>query len=419
MAFPANRSTPLFAQRVPRGASRFDKPTLALGDAGHGSAPDTRNPLLYGLAVSMLLRGDAFTRTLRLYVQAAHPSTGVLTREEVTSLLRIDAAARRYTLQGILGVAPFGIAAFSASDFDAAARKIEFIVVARNATLEIEQRYEMYVRGTVPIAHCPESSECDFAFLKPLAKAGVRPFNNIMLRTDNTPVSFYFAQLDALIARVPSLPGILTGYSAHGTVGIEFNNAGACGVLSEGGQPACAALHCCCSIEFDLIEVELSDITTPAQNPLSGGSTIILNDVIDVVVTVPTVGSAECIGFDSLVVALPGLDTTGGVWSLFDPVQVGGFMPTATLDGAPVLPAFSQNAVDGGDGTGESGALDFTGIHIACGATLVLNFRLVARLLSGTEPVSMGAINFSDGGPCSPGADAGAHLPALKVAEVS
>lgn len=414
--YARNQSTPITVQRTPRAASRLDRPALALSDAGHGADPATQNPILYGLGATLVLRTNAYVRTFRVWVRAFDPDTSAYVQEEITANFIADAAVPgRHKLSGQAGVFPLAPSTMLQDDFSAPQR-IEFIITTRNASLEVTQRTEMWVVDDFPLARCPDAEDCDFALMQPISKAGVRIFENLVDRaaSENAPVSFFFGQLDALLAKVPTLSSVIPNYSADASVGVEFTNDGEmCGGQSVGGTPPCAALYCCCEIRGELVTYTLNDITTPSLNPITSGSSVNINDVIEIVATVPTTAAADCVGFDSLVVALPGLDTTGGYFSLYDPIQVGGFLPTVTRNGSPIVPSFSQHGIDGGDGSGHVGLLDFSAIPIICGDVIVITFRMRAVLMTSTVPVSMGALAFSDGGPCNPSGTA--PMPLLGV----
>ncbi len=415
MRFPRNASTPFVAQRTPRVSGRGDRPTLALHDAGHGQDPVERNPILYALGVTLNIQLDPFVRTWQAFVRAYSQSESAIVTEEITEyFVRDKSIPRRYSLNGPVGVFPLGNSDANASYYETTQR-IEIVVQTRNADLTNEQTYEFYVRAGNDLRHCPAAEGCDFALFSPISKAGVRIFENFITRTasENAPVSFFFGTLDLLLAAVPSLMSIIPNYSASATVGVEFGNSGECGPRSAGSTPSCASLRCCCEIQTDAVTITLRDITTSSD--ILPNATVTLNDVIEVLATIVTRGSVNCIGFLSLVVTLPGKDTNDGYWELDCPPSAGTFAPVVKRNGSTIAPVFKQDNVVNGTGSGNHATLDFAGIAIACGDTITVKFRVKAARATATNsiPQSIGPLGFSDGGPCNPNKHI--DLPGLEI----
>lgn len=418
--FPRNVSTAFIAQTVPRARARGDRQALALGDAGHGGAPETGNPLLYGLGGTLEFQLNAFVRTWSVFVEATFPNTNNTVREEITSFFSSDPdIPRRYRTSGALGVKPFGLDVVDRLDY-ANGLAITFILEMRNVALTTTVRREMIIRDGVLLDTCPTAEDCDFALFGPINKAGVRIFQNMVDRdaVENSPVSFHFDVLDKLIARVPDLETRVPNYSEFGTVGIEFHNdAGVCGPVSEGGIPAgCGSIDCCCEIHGTNISATYTNIST-GSTPVIPGTTVITQfDEIEVQLTIPTSGGVNCLGFDDLRITLPGLDSTGGLWNLYDPLQAGGFTPVVTVGGSPVSPTFSQDGQSGFTGTGNSVEIIFGSIPVACGEEIVVTYRMYPVTTSTPAVSEAGDVTFDTGqGPCSGGSNSTFHHPGIEV----
>lgn len=418
MRFPKNVSTPFTAQRTPRVAARSDRPTLALHDAGHGQDPTTRNPILYGLGVTLNIQLDPFVRSWVAYVRAYDPISSSIVSEDITSEFARDGAiTNRYKLSGPIGVFPLGNSNSEEDDYEDTQR-IEIIVESTNADLSTTQVFELYVKYGDEMSHCPSAEDCDFSVFSPLSKAGIRIFENFNDRDNvaNLPVSFFFETMDALLAAVPELASVIPGHSPEATVGIEFGNSGVCGPRSGGSAPNCGTLRCCCEIQESTITTEMTNISDGGAT-VTPGSAVALNDVIEVFVTIPTRGSAYCIGFESLIITIPGRDTTSGYWDLDCPPPNGTYAPIVQQNGNPIAPVFTQDGVVGGTGSFNHATLDFTGISIACGDEITIRFRVTAALVTPSNGVAqtIGPLEFSDGGPCNP--DMSTSLPTATIIE--
>lgn len=397
--FPRNVGTSFIAQRAPRSRARGDRQFLALHDAGHGSAPTENNPILWGLGGTLEIQLNPFVRTWSVFIEG---TLGVNTiREEITSFFTADPdIPRRWKAEGTIGVSPLGLTVFTDTDYSDA-KTLTLILQMTNVRITTEVRREIIIRSGVPVSHCPVAEDCDFELFEPINRRGIRIFENMVRREwdTNAPVSFMFTTMDILHGYVPELTSLIPFYDQFSTVGIEFHNDGTCGPQPEGGIPTgCDTLDCCCSIVPSSIHATYTNESQGGASITPGVSQINTFDVIEIILTIPTTGGANCVGFESLQITLPGLDTTGGKWNFFDPIQPGGFNPVVTLNGLPVSPTLIQDGVNGGSGSGNSAVLDFSVIPIECGQEIQVTFRMypvVADPSFETYPVL-----FNEGGPC-------------------
>ena len=408
MAFPHNPSSLTVVQRVPRHTARADRAYLPLNDGGHGSAPAERNPLFYGLGAELVLDFNAFVRTFQVFIEGTNPNTGVTEREEITSQFSQDKdITTRWRAPGAVGYAPeFALTSMSQATF-AAAQTLRYIVVMTNSTISTTTEYELVVQDDFPISVCPPidsglawdtdrttlsandlsaTNACDLQLMGALSKAGIRVFENLTCRdaTENVNVSFFFNQLDLLVARVDNFQALLPNYSATGTVGVEFamNDTTACGYVDSGSVgTACARIDCCCLLSHTLATVVVTNLNTAAV--VTGGSSVGIGHNLEFVVTVPTFGN--CSGFDNLQALIPGSDTTGGRYTLTS-------TPTATVGGAAAATTFTQAS------SGNSGTLDFTNT-VNCGSEIVITFTMAATMLTGTNLAwTPGFVQFTNPG---------------------
>lgn len=403
--FPRNISGSFLKQRIPRNHGRADRPQLALNDAGHGSDPEGRNPILWGLGATLNIELGAFVRSWAVTISAR--IGGVLLTEDITAYFQPDLRVpRRHFLPGICGVFPLGLPSLDEAAHEEAVT-YEVTLVTRNARLESRVSSAFIVRTSSDLRRCPSSEECDFTMLAALNKAGVRVFEDQLDREGgtNAPVSFFFHQLDLLVARVgaASWLNLFPDYDPDATVGIEFSNEeGACGPQGIDPISGCAGVPCCCYTSSDFINESYTNITA-GGGAIAAGSTVQINEVIEITVTIRFVGSVGCLPFDNLIITLPGVDTTGGRWTLFDPGIPGGFTPTVAVDGTPVSPSFRQDGLAGFQGSGNSAEILFDSVPVPCGSELQIVFRAYPSLVSQTSVSSIGPLTIANpNGACFP-----------------
>ncbi len=373
------------AQIRPRNFGTGDRVQLALSDAGHGGDVLDSNPTLYGLGVELELVLNPFARQFSATVETVDPADpDALVSMDITSFFKLD-SDRQYKSEGVLGTAPFGLTGINEADYSAG-RVLRYRVTTTSASSTSIEEFDLAIRSGVVVGHCPVAEDCDSHVLKALSKAGVMPYANMATRTSsaNIPVSFYFDTLDLLMAAT-GLAAAVPSYDPLATVGLEFGvTTGLCGPVGL-PQPSCAAIDCCCEIVSSAIETTINNISDP-------GNSVQVNDVVEVVLVVPTSGGANCVGWDALQVQLPGADEAAG----FD--YLDGFSPVVLFDSVAVAPVVTE------EGGGLGADLDFSALPISCGTEIQITWRMQATMDSGTSGVgsSLGNVLFSDAGPCNP-----------------
>lgn len=454
--FGVVRSTRDYAQITPRSSGRGDVGWLALNDAGHGVSAETVNPIFYGLGCELEFSFNAFVRSWTLEV--IQEINGEEVVEDITDELTKDLSLdRRYRLQGAVGVYPLAVSAASDTTYNTPqVVALRLTITNSNRTRQVVRQMAVYnldapsaVSTTAPyggdIRHCEEANDCDFSLFQPINKAGVRVFENMTRRLadeatnvqdwdpvagapftegrPNQPVGFYFDTLDNLITAVPTLTGLMSNYDTYGTVAVEFTNSPdrpssgdeRCGDQGGAAVPGCSFIGCCCTWDFSF-GTTFDNVTT-TTNDLTSGDTVDVHDVIRVTHTIPTSGGAGCIAFDDLNITLPGLDSTGGIWALYDAGQPGGPVFGSTdfdvlVNGVSVNPArYRQSGADvvwpgggdPGDGTGNSMLLDFSGIAFgSCGDIVTVIYSVYPVVGSSTTGLNVGLASFDNPGPCNP-----------------
>lgn len=389
----ANRSTPIIVQQTPRNFARSDTPTLALNDGGHGSA--ALNAILYGLGGTLQFQFNPFVRTFRVYVEDT--IDGPVTRQEITSsLLPVANVAGRYRLHGAVGEFPLGLAGRVASDYDTP-QVIRFVIDMTNASITRQAVYTTTISNAGQIQHCAPAEDCDFDAMRPINKARIRIFENVVDADDpnNATVSFLFEQLDLLVTKTAAVAvggetavGAYPGYSAAGTVGVEFSAGDAenCGPQGSPGQPGCESIDCCCTM--DTVSTEYP----AAFNTVSPGGTTTIGTTLTITARIPLLGSQGCLGWPELQITFPGADTTAGVYGFDDTYQP---MVQQLCGVGPI-------AITPVSGLGHNGSRTATlSAPVVCCGTLDIRWQMVA-LIPTTGLHSVGTLEFFDIGICNP-----------------
>lgn len=473
-----NRSTEAFTQLVPRNYGGNDRIWLALNDGGHATSPEATNPIFFGLGATLRVQFNAFVRTWSAFVEADFGGGPLV--QEITSLFRADGTiARRYYLEGAAGIFPLAPVGPTSISYNSP-RVVTFRFELRNSSKTRTVRRQMVVynaaAGAVPggtqplgggIQHCPVAEDCDFGLFGPINKAGVRIFENMVDRRAsaasnvqdwdlvamapftpgraNQPVSFYFTTMDKLVNKIAALVAaghltaeddlraLIPSFSTYGSVAVEFTNRPAvdvwnaaqhCGPSDDGETPGCPAVYCCCTFGFGAAQMTYTNITTATVAGTGTGAGVLGISApqyheMELSLTIPTGGGTDCLGFQGLLIRLPGLDTTNGTFALYDSGQPGspayglatGF--GVLVNGVLVTPTkYTQSSVETawpgsnrpGDGSGNSMVLNFGGLPLGtCGDTVQVRFRFYSVVqTSPGQVIAAPTVSFYGSPECDP-----------------